>query len=245
MNKRIKGQHLLCVPPPPTIGVLDSLQRGTIAEVFARTILHFVPPKDRPLVLDLTHRVGDFWKHCGYWYRVVRMDLDLDGALRAGGHIDLVGDFREPLPFRDRTFGAVAFDPPYSLFGSNKGYAAKTYTAMYRSFGEMRFRQSAREWARILRDDGVLIARTQDAHRRGRYVPMSDILERDIAGSFVRTDEVIHEIGGFPPRFAMVPPPKTRKIHSFFQIYAKGAADGHPRVWDMEEPIDWEAVEPE
>ena len=45
-------------------------------------------------------------------------------------------------------------------------------------------------------------------------------------------DKVIHVIGGRPPRYPMVSPPKTRKVHSYFLVFrrkGRGQAGGLDR----------------
>jgi len=77
---------------------------GTNAELLAAAARLYVA--DGALVADVTYGKGHFWKHTNGRFRVLGSDIMTvkKAALRA--------DCRE-LPYRDETFDAIVFDPPY------------------------------------------------------------------------------------------------------------------------------------
>ena len=79
-------------------------QTGNNASLFPDILDLYVPESSR--VLDMTYGKGVFWKLVDEsQYNLVRNDIEPDRG-------DMSADFCN-IPFDDKTFDAVVFDPPY------------------------------------------------------------------------------------------------------------------------------------
>jgi hypothetical protein len=84
---------------------------------------------------------------------------------------DVVGDFRN-LPFADKAFKAVIFDPPHLLRSSSceKGYMVKKYGCLHPDTWKEDIKQGFAECWRVLDDYGTLTFKWNEAH-----IPISDL----------------------------------------------------------------------
>src|SRR5262245_11452092 len=87
----------------PAYETLPSVWFGTDAELLER-MLDFYPRKRPRLILDATVNGARFWE--GSKRRVIGLDVD------ARHRPDVVGDNRQ-MPFKDRCFDVVVYDPPH------------------------------------------------------------------------------------------------------------------------------------
>ena len=106
------------------------------------------------LTLDVTYGLGGWWK-CWRPDRLVGMDRDPQKA-----H-SVQGDFTD-LPFPDRAFDAVVFDPPYMLNGApTQGYTRYGITEKVRWQDKIEFiKLGIWECSRVL-GDGYLLVKCQ------------------------------------------------------------------------------------
>ena len=68
---------------------------------------------------------------------------------------DIVGDFRN-LPFPDKTFKLVVFDPPHLLKAGEKSWLVKKYGRLNENWRED-LSKGFKEGMRVLEDNGILI----------------------------------------------------------------------------------------
>ena len=68
---------------------------------------------------------------------------------------DLVGDFRE-LPFQDKSFSLVVFDPPHFARNGPSGWISKKYGTLGENWKED-LRKGFAECFRVLKSQGVLV----------------------------------------------------------------------------------------
>jgi hypothetical protein len=125
---------------------------------------------DSPRILDCTYNAGVMWK--GTPYRPLRMDID--GSF----DLDVVADFRK-MPFDDRSFDAVVFDPPHLPHAQDSQASTLGWQRQYgcNKTGEGRdgdnvsplFLPFLLEAKRVLVEDGVVFAKIADLVHNHRY----------------------------------------------------------------------------
>lgn len=146
---------------------LPSVWEGEDAELLER-MLSFYPRSEPSLILDATVNAGRFWR--GSCRPVVGMDID------PKYNPDVVADNRD-MPFLDDTFDVVVYDPPHI---PNQGRdRTKDFNARFglvvKSTKETNYNLShlylpfAREAFRVLRPEGVLLAKIADYVHNHRY----------------------------------------------------------------------------
>jgi SAM-dependent methyltransferase len=147
-------------PLPPT-------WEGTDAELMER-MLEFYPRKRPKLILDATKNTGRFW--VGSKRNVIGVDINPKFKP------DVVADNRR-LPFKDRWFDVVVYDPPHipnqgsdrsKDFNTRFGLVLKSsadngynFTHLYPPF--------VREALRVLKHEGVLFCKIADYVHNHRY----------------------------------------------------------------------------
>lgn len=108
--------------------------------------------------------------------------LFLDRRIADKGHIehpdarnhevkpDVVGDFRH-MPFADKSFKCVVFDPPHLLGSTNcNGYMVKKYGCLDRKTWKEDLKQGFAECWRVLDDYGTMVFKWNEAH-----IPISEL----------------------------------------------------------------------
>jgi SAM-dependent methyltransferase len=127
---------------------------------------------DNPLILDVTHNQGVMWQTIGVRYRLLTMDLDPQHGT------NLVGDFTA-LPFRDGCFDVLVFDPPHLPNAGGSEGGSRLWTKRYgiTSNDPLRdgdniaglFRPFLSEAGRVLKPDGIILAKIADLTHNHRY----------------------------------------------------------------------------
>lgn len=165
-----------------------SAQVATNADVLAEILHLYVPEGSR--ILDLTYSTGRFWRGAHHTrYDVWTNDLHATGAQY---HIDLRDAARH---FPPQHFRAVILDPPYvvrhgvvsaamrrerddpaAVHKYAEGVAGRRTTqaewlAGVVGEGDQLYAAGAEQAHALLEDGGVLILKTQDEIRSGRFVP--------------------------------------------------------------------------
>lgn len=69
---------------------------------------------------------------------------------------DVVGDFRD-MPFPDKTFKLVIFDPPHLLRAGETSWLAKKYGRLNMDTWKDDLKRGFHECFRVLEDDGILV----------------------------------------------------------------------------------------
>lgn len=205
-----KGEIIPRLFPVQVPPYLDSVLHGTVAEVWTQLVEHYLP-RDA-LVVDLTYRTGRMWTGTRR-ARVIALDQEVGG-------VDAIADCRYP-PLRPLVADAVVFDPPWAEDAGRTGYAGPKYNCAFTYPEQVVDLVRPAAWARIVRPDGFLFVRCADYHHEGRFVDLSTDLSLALRPAWAPWDKVIHVIGGRPPRYAMVSPPKTRKVHSYFLVFRR------------------------
>lgn len=154
---------------------LPSILKGTNAEVFKKLLLYYKPPPAK--VIDVTCGYRHFWTllkpsintltlHQTKGYEVVFNDIRPIG--------DYQYDYREILkhkPEWEGVFDAVVYDPPYTdltlkVEGVDRWIKGDRYgTDSFKqeeTLSEEHFQQFAKQAYRLLKSDGVVIAKLQD-----------------------------------------------------------------------------------
>jgi len=84
---------------------------------------------------------------------------------------DVIADFRD-LPFEDRSFSLVVFDPPHMISLGEKSWMAKKYGMLSKQTWREDLKQGFAECFRVLKTDGVLIFKWSESQ-----ILLKDILK--------------------------------------------------------------------
>lgn len=126
-------------------------------------------------VLDPTYGLGLWWTD---WKpeRLTASDLDINKS-PLGTSVDFTD-----LPWKDETFDAVAYDPPYKLQGSahDKAQSNRFGVDVRRTRDELHALMNGglRECARVTKTGGCVLAKCQDQIEGGKMRWQTDMLTR-------------------------------------------------------------------
>jgi SAM-dependent methyltransferase len=144
----------------------DSVLLGRDNE--ALEILIALHSRPDPQILDVTHNQGTMWK--GTQFTPTRMDIDPSFDL------DIVGDFKD-IPVPDESYDIIVFDPPHLPNAAATEKSSKIWERRYGLTATGRegdnvssmFLPFLREAKRVLRPDGVVLAKIADLVHNHRY----------------------------------------------------------------------------
>lgn len=203
----------------PSDTYLPNLLRGSVAATWAPIARHFLTSGGIGLdpVLDLTHRTGRQWSKFPTPKRwMVRCDLDPTMP------IDVAADCRR-VPFRSGLFGAVVVDLPWTEDAGKNGYSGPKYAPRHKRHGELLSLLAPLEWARVARPGAFLFVRCQNAHHEGRFLHLSWDIGQAVraSGAWEPWEDIACETGGRPPRYAMIPPAKCKKVLTYWLVFRR------------------------
>lgn len=81
---------------------------------------------------------------------------ELDSGHKINVAPDIVGDFRD-IPFKDKEFDLVVFDPPHLIRAGDNSWMAKKYGKLERETWPQDIKQGFDECMRVLKPTGTLI----------------------------------------------------------------------------------------
>lgn len=209
--------------------VVLSAHRGTNEEVFPKVLdLHI---EDGASVADVTYGEGAFWRQVpAKKYDLTATDIDPSRSPDSTDGVDC-----RDLPYEDASFDCIVLDPPYAegfyetegkpsdndywiekRYASDRSDNAKTYheavLQMYAAAG--------READRVLRDEGVLIAKMQDEVSRNEqrltHVEVTNMYEEM---GFTAEDLFVVVRPDTPTVGRVYEQRRARKNHSYFIVY--------------------------
>lgn len=212
--------------------LIYSAKVGNNGDVFPSILHLYVAPKAQ--VADVTYGKGAFWRNVPVdLYETFFSDLNPRPE-----HEDLVTrwDVRK-LPYRDQSFDAVVFDPPYMHSGGSVYKSMPGFDECYRNNdvvvpeGETKkwhdavlqlYYEAAHEAHRVLRPKGIYIVKCQDevcAHRqRLTHVELVNFYE---AHNFIIEDLFVIVATNKPGVSRMVKQQHSRHNHSYFIVARK------------------------
>jgi len=208
-----------------------SAHKGTNDEVFPEVLdLHAEPGSE---IADVTYGEGVFWRQVPSGkYELTATDIDPSRSPDSTDGVDC-----RDLPYDDASFDCVVLDPPYAegfyetpdkssendywikdRYVGTTGEQSATYhdavLEMYAAAGE--------EARRVLRDDGLLIAKMQDEVSRNEqrltHVEVTNIYEEM---GFHAKDLFVVVRPDTPTVGRMYEQRRARKNHSYFLVYEK------------------------
>jgi hypothetical protein len=208
-----------------------SAHKGTNDEVFPEVLdLHVEPGSE---IVDVTYGEGVFWRQVPSGeYELTATDIDPSRSPDSTDGVDC-----RDLPYDDTSFDCVVLDPPYAegfyetpdkpsendywikdRYVGTTGEQSATYhdavLEMYAAAGE--------EARRVLRDDGLLIAKMQDEVSRNEqrltHVEVTNIYEEM---GFHAKDLFVVVRPDTPTVGRMYEQRRARKNHSYFLVYEK------------------------
>jgi SAM-dependent methyltransferase len=204
----------------PTYRPLPSVWEGSDSELLDR-MLRFYPHKRPRHILDATVNTGRIW--AGLQWKVIGLDIE------PSCNPTVIGDNRR-MPFRDRAFDVVVYDPPHipnqgkdrqKDFNTRFGLVIKSppengynFTHTYPPF--------VREAYRVLKADGVLFCKIADYVHGHRYQWAHVELLRAAADvGFTACDSIVKVRKGpiVDPRWKKAH--HARRQHCFWLIFRK------------------------
>lgn len=210
---------------------LESVFFGRDRELLPKLLQFYAKRGAR--VLDATANKRRMWRGVVWEPRPVFLDIDprVDP--------DVVGDFRA-MPFDDASFDVVVFDPPHVTHGGARRTAARHNTSLVEAFGLDRipgppasnisglFTPFLREAHRVLRPDGVVLAKLKDNihnHRNQWVLPRWVNAVWEVAG-MTPCDLIVKR----DPSAGMIDPKwKTahhaRNVHCWWVVVRKGRCE--------------------
>ncbi len=185
---------------------IASVWHGTDAELL-ETMLNFYPRKRPRLILDATVNGSRFWK--GSKRRVIGLGID-------GRHApDVVGDNRQ-MPFKDRCFDVVVYDPPHvpnqgkdqsKDFNTRFGLVLKSGAKTGYNLNHL-YRPFVCEAYRVLKPEGVLFCKITDYIHDHRYQwAHVELMKAAVAVGFCACDCIVKV------RKGPIVDPKWKKAH--------------------------------
>lgn len=179
-------------------------------------IIPFYLRHDAAIVLDATWGKGNFWRY-DEQFRVVGMDND---KLR---HAEVLAD-NQVMPFRNDTFDAIMYDPPHITHSWSDWDQSGSYgVAGGRGSIGYLFPLFLYEAWRILKDDGIVVAKLADqVHSGMTWHQTREFCQCAEAEGFQHCDTIVKV------RTAARPQPSGRRQlhasrrHSYFIILRKG-----------------------
>jgi hypothetical protein len=213
----------------PSEDIILSAHVGNNDEVFYHILeLHIDPGS---AIADVTYGNGTFWKKVPSGkYDLTATDLDPSKSPDTTEGVDC-----RDLPYDDSSFDCLVLDPPYAegFYASDGKPSDNDYWIKDRYTGESAdhsetyheavlemYAQAGREAYRVLREDGILIAKMQD-----------EVSQNEQRFTHIEITEIYKEIGYHPKDlFVVVRPDRpysgntheqrhARKNHSYFMIY--------------------------
>lgn len=161
---KLRQRELFPATAPPkapcTYQPLASVWYGSDAELLEK-MLDFYPRKPSKRILDATVNSGRFWE--GSTRPIVGLDID------PKHRPDVVADNRQ-MPFKDRCFDVVAYDPPHvpnqgrdkhKDFNTRFGLVLKSPAVNGYNFSHL-YPPFVREAYRVLRPEGILLCKIAD-----------------------------------------------------------------------------------
>jgi len=199
---------------------LPSVWEGTDAQLLNK-MLSFYPKKYPKRILDATVNHGRFWE--GLSWNVVGMDIN------PRCHPDVVGDNRA-MPFRDRCFDVVVYDPPHipnqgkdrsKDFNERFGLVLKSAATHGYNFTHL-YPPFVKEAYRVLRTEGVLLCKIADYIHGHRFQwAHVEVIRAAEAGGFTACDCIVKIRKGpiVDPRWKTAH--HARRQHCYWLVFRK------------------------
>jgi SAM-dependent methyltransferase len=229
-RSRTRAQAKVFEGPPAdraidTYQPLPSIWDGSDVVLLER-LLEFYPRKSPKLILDATVNAGRFW--AGSERTVIGLDIN------PGFRPDVTADNRR-MPFENRSFDAVVYDPPHvpnqgrdksKDFNSRFGLVLKSAAENGYSFAHL-YPPFVREAFRVLRPEGVLFCKIADYVHNHRYQwAHVEFLQAAVDAGFCACDCIIKVRKGpiVDPRWKTAY--HARRQHCYWLVFRKSSKCG-------------------
>lgn len=200
--------------PPP------SVWHGEDAALLEK-LIGFYPRKTPQSILDATVNGGRFWR--GSKRHIVGMDID-------PRHKPSVAGDNTCMPFRDRSFDVVVYDPPHipnqgkdksKDFNTRFGLGIRSPKEMGYTFSHT-YPPFVKEAYRVLKPEGILLCKITDYIHHHRYQwAHVEFIEAAKAGGFRACDCIIKVRKGpiIDPKWKTAH--HTRRQHCYWLVFRK------------------------
>lgn len=219
-SKRRRQKGLFREPVVSTYAPLSSVWFGTDADLL-EAMLDFYPRKKPKAILDATVNGRRFWKDSKR--KIVGMDIDPQHKP------DVLADNRR-MPFRNRCFDVVVYDPPHvpnqgkdksKDFNSRFGLVLKSSSANGYNFSHL-YPPFVAEAYRVLRPEGVLLCKIADYIHNHRFQwAHIELIKAATAVGFIACDCIVKIRQGpiVSPRWKVAH--HSRRHHCFWLVFRK------------------------
>jgi hypothetical protein len=183
--------------------------------------------------IDATFRTGAFYAQ---GLPVPRYCYDIDPKQPCVINCDC----RE-LPHKDSSVASIVFDPPFTASGGTNGKIHHDYSS-FDNIEELEtmYRESLKEFYRVLMRQGVLVFKCQDfTHGRQQYFSHAHVYKwaSDTGYSAVDLFIKLNKTALIPHNYTKQH--TARKMHSYFWVFKK---PGKPRGWEWKKEIATDAT---
>lgn len=199
---------------------IPSVWDGEDAELL-ELMLEFYPHNKPKRILDATVNGGRFWR--GTKRKIIGMDLSI-------AHKPTVVGNNMQMPFRDRTFDVVVYDPPHipnqgkdkqKDFNTRFGLGGRSPKEHGYSFGYL-YPFFVKEAMRVLRPDGLLLCKIADYVHNHRYQwAHVELIQAATAVGFRACDCIVKVRKGpiVDPKWAIAH--HSRRQHCYWLVFRK------------------------
>jgi SAM-dependent methyltransferase len=199
---------------------LPSVWYGSDAELLEK-MLDFYPRKRPKLILDATVNGGRFWE--GSQRRVIGMDID------PTHQPEVVADNRQ-MPFRDKCFDVVVYDPPHvpnqgkdqsKDFNTRFGLVLKSSATTGYNFNHL-YPPFLAEAYRVLKPEGILLCKIADYIHNHRFQwAHIEVIKAAVEVGFCACDCIVKVRKGpiMSPRWKTAH--HARRHHCYWLIFRK------------------------
>jgi SAM-dependent methyltransferase len=201
---------------------LPSVWDGDDPELIEKLLL-FYPRRNPRRILDATVNGGRFWR--GSKRRVIGLDIEFS-------HRPTIAADNTRMPFADDSFDVVVYDPPHipnqgkdnkKDFNTRFGLGARSSKEMGYSFSHT-FPPFVKEAHRVLRPEGILLAKITDYVHHHRYQWAHVELVRAAASVGFQPCDCIIKIRKGPiidPKWKVAH--HSRRQHCYWLVFRKSA----------------------
>lgn len=199
---------------------LPSIWDGEDAELIERMLM-FYPHRRPKRILDATVNGGRFWR--GSKRKIIGLDLEI-------GHRPMIVGDNTVMPFRDRSFDVVVYDPPHipnqgkdrqKDFNIRFGLGQRSPKEYGYSFSHL-YPPFVREAYRVLKPDAILLCKIADYIHDHQYQwAHLDLIQAATAVGFRACDCIIKTRKGpiIDPKWKTAH--HSRRQHCYWLIFRK------------------------
>lgn len=188
------------------------------------TLLGIHSPCDNPIIMDVTYNSGKMWRKCKYKPHIT---MDINPEFKPM----IVGDFKN-IPLEDNSVDIILFDPPFLTSDGDSINSSKVYKKIYGITNDDKDRDGVNickifhpflvQAKRVLKNNGVIIAKIGDMIHSGKYqwqhcqlIEEAQKLDMNVDDMLIKVRKTVINSSKWKKTLHL------RKNHSFFIVIKK------------------------